>query len=83
MARYFVNRYWLQAISDYDLVSRVKLTMVSCILVKYLGGDVYQTAQQYSKEIENDADNVDAVLDAAYTHPALTDARLLGYLLSE
>ena len=83
MARYFVNRYWLQAVSDYDLVSRVKLAVVSCLLVKHLGGDVYQTAQQYSKEIENDADNVDAVLDAAYTHPALTDVRLLGYLLGE
>jgi len=80
MARYFVQRYWLQAVSDYDLVSRVKLAVVSCILVRHLGGDVYETAQQYSKEIENDANNVDAVLDAAYKHPALADIRLLGLL---
>lgn len=80
MARYLVKRYWLQAVSDYDLVSRVKLVIVSCLLVKYLGGDIYETAQQYSKEIENDADNVDALLDAAYTEPAMADTRLLWLL---
>ena len=81
MACYFVERYWLQAVSDYDLVSRVKLAVVSCLLVRTLGGDVLRTAQLYSKEIENDADNVEALLDGAYTHPALTDAALLGALL--
>lgn len=80
MARYFVKRYWLQAVSDLDLISRVKLTIVSCLMVKHLGGDVYRTAQQYSKEIENDADNVDALLDAAYTEAALADTRLLWLL---
>lgn len=79
--RYFVERYWLQAVSDYDLVSRVKLAVVSCLLVRSLGGDALRTAQLYSKEIENDADNVDALLDGAYAHPALTDAALLGSLL--
>ena len=80
LARYFVERYWLQAVSDYDLVSRVKLAIVSCILVRLLGGNPVQTAQLYSKEIENNAENVEAILDAAYTHPAFTDQRLLGML---
>lgn len=82
LARYFVERYWLQAVSDYDLVSRVKLTVISCILVRLLGDDLMQTAQAYSKEIENSNENVDAILDAAYTHPALTDDNLLGLLMS-
>ena len=81
LARYFVSRYWLQAVSDYDLVSRVKLTVCSCLVIKLLGGDLLQTAQLYSKEIENDAENVDAVLDGAYSAPALTDAALLALLL--
>ena len=81
LARYFVDRYWLQAVSDYDLVSRVKLAVVSCLLIRHLGGDLAATAQLYSKEIENDADNVDALLDAAYTAPAFTDDRLLDLLL--
>lgn len=81
LARYFVERYWLQAVSDYDLYSRVKFLVVSCLLIRQLGGDFLKTAQLYSKEIENDADNVDAILDAAYTHPAFTDDKLMGMLL--
>ena len=81
-ARYFVQRYWLQAVSDLDLVCRVKLAVVSCLVIAALGGDPMQTAQQYSKEIENNADNVEAILDGAYTAPALTDLNLLGLLLA-
>ena len=83
MARYLVQRYWLQAVSDYDLYSRVKLVVISCLLVKTLGGDLTETAQLFSKEVENDAGNVDALLDAAYEHPAFTDDKLLSMLLSE
>ena len=82
LARYLVSRYWLQAVSDYDLYSRVKLTVLLCLLVKTLGGSIFRTAQLMSKEIENDADNIDALLDAAYTHPAFTDDQLLGMLLT-
>ena len=83
MARYLVERYWLQAVADYDLYSRVKFIILSCLLVKHLGGDIYRTAQLFSKEIENDADNVEAILDGAYAHPAFTDDRLLGMLLGK
>ena len=81
LARYFVGRYWLQAVSDYDLYSRVKFMVISCLLLRQLGGDFVETAQLFSKEIENNSDNVDALLDAAYEHPAFTDVRLLGMLL--
>ena len=83
LMRYFVDRYWLQAVSDYDLVSRVKLGIVSTLTVRILGGDPISTAQLYSKEIENSAENVDALLDGAYTAPAFTDDKLLGLLLAE
>ena len=81
LARYFAERYWLQAVSDYDLYSRVKLMVVSCLIIREIGGDLISTAQLYSKEIENNIDNVEALLDAAYTHPAFTDDKLLGMLL--
>ena len=83
LARYLVQRYWLQAVSDYDLYSRVKFIILACLLVKTLGGDFLRTAQLFSKEIENNIDNVEAILDAAYAHPAFTDDRLLGMLLAE
>ena len=81
LARYFVDRYWLQAVSDYDLVCRVKLAVISCLAIRELGGNLEETAQRYSKEIENDVDNVDAILDGAYESPAFTDDKLLGLLL--
>ena len=81
--RYFVNRYWLQAVSDYDLIGRVKFAVTACILIHALGGDLAQTAQLFSKEIENDPDNVEAILDGAYTSPALTDTQLLSLLLNK
>ena len=81
LAIYFVQRYWLQAVSDYDLISRAKLTVCACLLIHLLGGNVIETAQLFSKEIENAWENTEAVLDGAYTSPALTDLQLLGLLL--
>ncbi len=81
LMRYFVERYWLQAVSDYDLYSRVKLIVISCLVIHGLGGNFVQTAQLYSKEIENNTENVEALLDGAYGHPAFTDDKLLGLLL--
>lgn len=83
LARYLVSRYWLQAVSDYDLMSRVKFILISCLLVSMLPGAPEETAQLFSKEIENDADNVDAILDAAYDSRAFTDTRLLGLCLQK
>ena len=82
LAHYGIERYWLQAVSDYDLVGRVKFVVIFCLVVHILGGDFIATAQLFSKEIENDADNVDAILEGAYNSPALTDAKILGQLLA-
>jgi lysine-N-methylase len=83
LMRYMVQRYWLQTISDYDLVCRVKLAVVSCLLVGALGGNVVETAQLFSKEIENNPDNIEAILDSAYSSPAFTDLNLIGLLLAK
>lgn len=82
MVRCNIQRYWLQAVSDLDLVCRVKMIVAAALLVGHLGGDPVQTAQLYSKEIDNSIDNLETILDAAYTHPALTDCHLLGLILS-
>ena len=81
LLKYFIRRYWLQAISDYDLVGRVKFILTACILIGRLPGDFTRNAQLFSKEIENDPDNVEAILDGCYASPALTDSNLLGLLL--
>jgi lysine-N-methylase len=82
MTRCGTERYWLQAVSDLDLICRVKMIIAGTLLVGHLGGEPAVTAQLYSKEIDNSIDNLEAILDAAYTHPALTDRHLLGLLQS-
>ena len=82
LVKYFIGRYWLQAVSDYDLIGRVKFLISACLLICRLGGDFCQTAQLFSKEIENDPDNLESILDGAYADPALTDIQLLSLLLN-
>ena len=78
--RYAITRYHLQAVSDYDLICRIKWIIIACLLLRHLGGDFIETAQLFSKEIENSADNMDALFDGAYTAPAFTDRAILGLL---
>ena len=81
LARYLIQRHWLQAVSDYDLYCRVKFILVNCLLVSHLGGSFPETAQLFSKEIENSWENLERLLDAAYSHRAFTDDKLLGLVL--
>lgn len=80
LLRYGIQRYWLQAVSDYDLVCRVKFIIAACLIVNAMGGNPVETSQLFSKEIENDPDNLEAILDGSYTSPALTDTTLLGLI---
>ena len=80
LLRYFIDRWWLQAVSDFDILCRGKFMIAACLLIASLEGAFIENAQLFSKEIENDPDNVEAILDGAYTAQALTDTNLL-YLL--
>lgn len=81
LLRYLIERYWLQAVSDYDLYCRVKFMVIFCLVADGLDTELGAAAQLLSKEIENNPDNVEALLDAAYSHPAFTDAAILGLLV--
>lgn len=81
LAVYLICRYWLQSVWDMDLVCRAKLILSACLTVNALGGDSVRTAQLFSKEIENDPDNREAILDGAYCSEAFTDQNLLSLLL--
>ena len=80
IAQYGLCRHWYQAVSDWDLTSRVKLILAGCALLARLPGVLADNAQLWSKEVENSAANLDALLDGAYTQPGLTDANLLALL---
>ena len=80
IAQYGVCRHWFQAVSDWDLCCRVKMLLSGCALLSRLPGALQNKAQLWSKEIENSAQNLDRLLDDAYSQAALTDANLLGLL---
>lgn len=80
--RYTAQRYWLQAVSDFDLIGRVKFIVIAAVLINALGGELVQTAQIFSKEIENDPDNLEAIWDGAYAYPGFADQKLLNLLLN-
>ena len=80
IAQYGICRHWFQAVSDWDLCCRVKMLLSGCALMARLPGALRSKAQLWSKEIENSAQNLDRLLDDAYSQAALTDANLLGLL---
>lgn len=77
LSRYLLRRFWLQAASDGDLYARVKLILVSTLVIRALGEDA---AFRYAREIFSDPDNLEALLTAAYSAPAMTDEKLLSLL---
>lgn len=79
VAAYYVNRYWLQAVSDRDAIWRVKQMLAACLMARLLPGT--DAIALYSKEVEHDSDNVDRIWEA--TDPALSDRALLGWLLAD
>ena len=51
-----------------------------CLLVSALGEDFIENAQLFSKEVENCAENIDALMDAVYDHPAFSPENLTALL---
>ncbi len=78
LAAYYVNRHWLQAISDRDPVWRIKQMLAACLMARVFPGA--DEIALYSKEVEHDSDNVDRIWEAADSDPAWSDLALLDWL---
>ena len=82
LLRYLIDRYWLRAGYDGEIVTQAAFIAISCLLVRSLGGNVVETAQLFSKEIENDADNVEALRDALMAMGPEDPLKLIQLLLA-
>lgn len=89
IAVYFLWRYLLKGVFDGDFLSRTILAVVSVAVnfvlwaSKWLDSglspeDCIEIAKNYSKEIEYNEENLDAVLDAAYDMTALSLKSLIA-----
>ena len=63
LMRYFIDRYWYMSIYDGEIQMRAMFILLSCLVIRAMGGDTAEMAQLYSKEIENNPDNVEALYD--------------------
>lgn len=58
IANYFVFRYFLTAVNDYDVLSKVKMAVIGVLIVTYFGEDSW-TIHLWSKETEHSQYNMD------------------------
>lgn len=80
LVRYFLQRHWLQAISDYDLLGRICFCVIACIMIGCVDIPTIRAAQLFSKEIENNTENLYALLDGVYNHSVLSPEQLFSLL---
>ncbi|HHZ05586.1 MAG TPA: hypothetical protein GX401_02170 [Clostridiales bacterium] len=94
IAVYFIYRYFLKAVFDEDVVSKVKLAVVSCV-VNYIFdinswiANNYEftllnriaNTKAYSKEVEYSEENLGAFFDACYINDIFSYEKLVSMLL--
>lgn len=89
---YFIWRYFLKGVFDNDIISKVKLMVISITIIKTLYfckwletgvltlNDCINISKNYSKEIEYSEDNLYAIEDACYELNAFSLDSLLSIL---
>ncbi len=66
IAVYFIYRYFLKAVFDCDVLSKLKFMALSVITINALAipcGNLYESARRYSVEVEHNEENVDMIYD--------------------
>ena len=66
IAVYFAFRYLLKTVNDGDLLSRAQLCVFAVLVVERLSAacGLPEALRRFSREIEHNEDNVEALLDA-------------------
>ncbi|WP_346961655.1 flagellin lysine-N-methylase [Clostridium sp.] len=91
---YFVFRYFMKAVFDYDVAAKVKTAVVSYLMIKKLcivrwieGGDlsdkdIVDISHTYSKDIEHLEENIDALAEIFKTNPVFKEDRIINILIN-
>ncbi len=69
IAAYYIYRYFLKALYDKDVLSKIKLCVFSCEVISRVtecGLNVVKAAQLYSKEAEYSAENIKTIYSELY-----------------
>lgn len=92
---YFIFRYFLKAVFDYDVSAKVKMAVVSYLMVKELGvhkwyvkngeftkDDQVEVMRMYSKDIEHSDDNMESLYETFESADAFKLDELLIMLMN-
>ena len=90
IAEYFIYRYFCKTYFDRDLLSKIMLTIFSCVFIALLDGEKYlknkkftleeriETAKLYSKQIEYCTENLDRLYESFWNGESLTQTEILS-----
>lgn len=75
VASYFIFRYMLTAVDDYDVLSKIKMAVIGVLVVTYFGEDSW-TIHLWSKETEHSQYNMDRYKKLLRTAKSLSTEEL-------
>ncbi len=87
---YFVFRYFMKAVFDYDVTAKVKTAVVSYLVIKQLcvvrwiesgelsDEDMVDISHTYSKDIEHLEENIDTLEDIFKMNPVFREDRIIN-----
>ena len=83
IAVYFVYRYFLKAVFDCDVFSKLKFMALSVATINALSvpcGSIFESARRYSVEIEHNEENVDLIYDEFLFNEDLSSKKIIGMI---
>ncbi|WP_346896348.1 flagellin lysine-N-methylase [Clostridium sp. UBA7503] len=91
---YFVFRYFMKAVFDYDVAAKVKTAVVSYLIIKQLcvvrwiesgdfsEEDIVGITRIYSKDIEHLEENIDTLAEIFKINPVFREDRIINILIN-
>ncbi|HBA03482.1 MAG TPA: hypothetical protein DCW51_05710 [Clostridium sp.] len=91
---YFVFRYFMKAVFDYDVAAKMKTAVVSYLVIKQLcvvrwiesgelsDEDMVDISHTYSKDIEHLEENIDTLAEIFKTNPVFKEDRIINILIN-
>lgn len=91
---YFVFRYFMKSVFDYDVAAKVKTAVVSYLIIKQLcvvrwiesgdlsDADIVDISHTYSKDIEHLEENIDTLADIFKMNPVFREDRIINILIN-
>ncbi len=91
---YFVFRYFMKAVFDYDVAAKIKTAVVSYLMIKQLcvvrwiesgdfnDEDIVDISHTYSKDIEHLEENIDTLAESFKTNSVFKEDRIINMLMN-